>query len=312
MIAAAKQGGTNAKWSTCPTCTHDFTGDMQMMLAIGHAKNVLTSGIPKNIMDHVVSATRDISLAMLKRGNYDKCETLTRLVYRIFVETLGEESADALQELGNIAACLQSAGKLSDAEAIYTDLLPTMRRVLGEDHPFTISVQCNVVMCSIMRGNNDVESATEVIRMFTVEFGPDSPKTLTSRSALVSVLIRTGCFDEAETTMTELVGTMKRVLGANHPDTICAKMNLAWCMCQRGRVDEAIKLQTTLCVVCAHLFGAESLVTLDGQMSLVRMLLENTGMEGEARDLLRQITETSTRVFGAGHQTTMRLVSMKM
>ena len=231
MIAAAKQGGTNAKWSTCPTCTHDFTGDMQMMLAIGHAKNVLTSGIPKNIMDHVVSATRDISLAMLKRGNYDKCETLTRLVYRIFVETLGEESADALQELGNIAACLQSAGKLSDAEAIYTDLLPTMRRVLGEDHPFTISVQCNVVMCSIMRGNNDVESATEVIRMFTVEFGPDSPKTLTSRSALVSVLIRTGCFDEAETTMTELVGTMKRVLGANHPDTICAKMNLAWCMC---------------------------------------------------------------------------------
>jgi hypothetical protein len=308
MASAAKQGNDNRKWSTCQTCGLDYTGEMQMLLAMAHIQCVIDAGTANDGVDDMISATRDISFAMMKSGNYAMAEELTRSTHDLFASVLGDNSPDALQERGNIAACMQSAGKFAEADLIYADLIPTMRRVLGDDHRFTMSVRCNASQGRVLRGGDDIAEAMDVVTKFTAKFGPNSPKTLSSQCTLVAVMVNAGFFTEAETTQVDTVEKMRRVLGGNHPDTVGARMNLAWVKFRVGKIDEALRLQTVLCVASEHLFGEESMVALDGKFGLARMMWSTgvTDAKHGARDTMECISSTAVRLFGVDHPASRR------
>src|SRR6266699_27742 len=73
--------------------------------------------------------------------------------------------------------------------------------------------------------------------------GEEHPHTLTSMANLASTYRNQGRWKEAEELEVRVMETRKRVLGEEHPDTLTSRHNLAWPRRNKGRWDEAAKLQ---------------------------------------------------------------------
>ena len=73
--------------------------------------------------------------------------------------------------------------------------------------------------------------------------GGEHPSTLTSMTNLASTLRKQGRWEEAETLGMEVMETRKTKLGLDHPDTLISMGNLALTYCSQGRWDEAEKLE---------------------------------------------------------------------
>jgi hypothetical protein len=306
MVSAATHGSDAARWSTCATCNVDFTGPMQVALAVAHMRHAIATR--PDSLDGLIAATRDVGVAMLKRGSYANAESLARTTHALFAELVGAECADALQERGNVAACMQAQGRFDEADAIYAELVPTMVRVLGESHKLTVAVRSNVCNGLEMRGAGDEPRARAVVDELARLYGAEHPKTLGARCTLASALINAARYHEAEAMQDSIVASMVRVLGANHPDTVCARMNLAWILFKQHRAREATALQSTLCVAARHLFGPDDPVALAGQFALIRMTWR-TDRAGAAA-LLRETHPACARVLGAAHATTQRCAAL--
>ena len=73
--------------------------------------------------------------------------------------------------------------------------------------------------------------------------GDEHPDTITSKANLASTYWNQGRWGEAETLQSEVVETSKRVLGDEHPSTITRKANLASTYLDQGRWSEATDLE---------------------------------------------------------------------
>ena len=72
--------------------------------------------------------------------------------------------------------------------------------------------------------------------------GEEHPDTLTSMANLASTFWNQGRWKEAEELEVQVMETFKRVLGEEHPDTLTSMANLAFTFKAQGRNDEAISL----------------------------------------------------------------------
>ncbi len=109
-------------------------------------------------------------------------------------------------------------------------LLPDMERVLGRDHPDTLTTRNNIASWT-----GRVGDAREALRLFTEllpdrerVLGRDHPNTLRTRNNIAHWTGRVGDAREALRLFAELLPDQERVLGCDHPDTL--------------RTQEAIKL----------------------------------------------------------------------
>ena len=97
--------------------------------------------------------------------------------------------------------CAYLDGKYDDAETAFTQVMETRKRVLGQEHP----------------------------------------DTLTSMANLASTYRNQGRWKEAEQLEVQVMETRKRVLGQEHPDTLTSIDNLASTYQNQGRWKEAYK-----------------------------------------------------------------------
>lgn len=316
MVSAATHGCDKAKWSTCGTCTEDFTGEMQMGLAFAHYKHSVEQGLfdvdpetgaSRLNLSEVISAVRDMGHASARQGQFPRAERLARWTHSVFARHVGAESADALQAMGNVAAVVLAQGMYAQADAIYADLLPTMRRVLCADHPFTLCVEISVVQWHVAQRLGCEGLARAVVAKCARHYGAEHPRTLSSMSALGEALMVAGKGAESEAAHTEVAETSRRVLGANHPDTMYARMNIAWAK-HKQRMGTGAHAQRVLCAAAAHLFGAESAAAVDGQCILVRMLWDYD--RPAAAVILERILPVYARLYGAAHPNTAQYEGM--
>lgn len=317
MVEAAKHGHDKAKWSTCGTCTEDFTGEMQMELAFAHYKHSFEKGLvdvdPRTgasrlNLSEVISAVRDMGLASARQGHFERAERLSRWTHAIFAQHVGPESADALQEMGNVAAVVQAQGKIAQADGIYAVLLPTMRRVLGEEHPYTICVELSIVQRHVILQTHECEALARAVVVKCVRhYGPEHPRTFSGKSALGEALTVARKYAEAKAVHVEVAETSRRVLGANHPDTVYARMQVAW-VDHKQRRGSGTRAQRVLCAAAEHLFGAESSVAVDGNCVLVRMLWDDDRPAAAA--LLERTLPAYTKLYGAAHPNVVQYEGM--
>jgi hypothetical protein len=72
--------------------------------------------------------------------------------------------------------------------------------------------------------------------------GLEHPNTLTSMANLASAYIKQGRCTKAESLEVQVLETRKRVLGSEHPDTLASMANLASTYRKQGRWEEAKEL----------------------------------------------------------------------
>jgi hypothetical protein len=87
--------------------------------------------------------------------------------------------------------------------------------------------------------------------------GEEHPSTLTSMANLASTYRNQGRWTEAEQIEVQVMETSRKVLGEEHPDTLTSMNNLAFTMKELGREIEATNLLAVCVQVRNRVLGAE-------------------------------------------------------
>ncbi|KAF1809666.1 HET-domain-containing protein [Eremomyces bilateralis CBS 781.70] len=147
--------------------------------------------------------------------------------------------------------CLYKDGRWNEAEEPINQVFDMEKRVLGAEHPSTLTSMANLASTYRNQGRWKEAEELEVQVMETRKrvLGAEHPDTLSSMANLAmanlaSTFSNQGRWNEAEELEVQVMETRKKVLGAKHPDTLTSMNNLAFTWKAQGRDPEAIGLMT--------------------------------------------------------------------
>jgi tetratricopeptide (TPR) repeat protein len=105
--------------------------------------------------------------------------------------------------------------------------------------------------------------------------GPDHPDTVSARNSLASAYHAAGRTIDAIPLLQRTLAARERMLGVDHPSTLASRNNLASAYRTAGRADEAIPLFEQNVVACERLLGADHPKTLASRRNLERARQES-------------------------------------
>ena len=204
-----------------------------------------------------------------------------------------------------IASAYVSAGRITEAIALFEQVLPDSIRVLGEDHPDTLTSRNNLAGAYLSAGR-----ITEAIALFEQVLpdrirvlGEDHPDTLASRNNLAYAYESAGRLEEAIALYEQVLPDSIRVLGEDHPHTLASRNNLAGAYESAGRLEEAIALFEQVLPDSIRVLGEDHPDTLASCNNLA-CAYESAGRLEEAIALFEQVLPDSIRVLGEDHPLT--------
>lgn len=137
--------------------------------------------------------------------------------------TLGKQGKlpEALRLAKEAVAILRSNGATVDAASGSTDnASPKMFLTAASTLAYLFGEQGDEAGASALY--------SEVLAMQSRILGPDHPETLTTKASLAATMSRQGNYEEAKRLEMSVLRTMQRVLGPAHPHTLFAKENLEY------------------------------------------------------------------------------------
>jgi tetratricopeptide (TPR) repeat protein len=159
-------------------------------------------------------------------------------------DLLDEDVEVSLRLLEKFGLCLLSDGRYNEAEKPFRRVTETRKKMLGAEHPFTLTSIANLASTYRHQGRwKEAEKLfMQVIETRKRVLGTEHPDTLTSMANLASIYWNQGRWKEAEELGVEVIKTRKRVLGTEHPDTLTSMANLTFTWKSQGRDVEATEL----------------------------------------------------------------------
>ena len=209
--------------------------------------------------------------------------------------------ADLMQVMGKVYMDL---GLYAQSEPLIKESLETLRRLLGEEHPETLSAGQDMATLLDLAGRYPEAEALnrQVLEARSRTLGPDHPDTLTSMNALANSYGRQERFEEAEKLHRQVLAARQRVLGADHRDTAKTMLGLA---SDVRPPDESETLTRQALEIYQRALGADHPDTLQAMVSLANAY-SRRGRHQEAEPLYRKGLEISRRVVGPDHPDTLR------
>ncbi|KAF1969506.1 kinesin light chain [Bimuria novae-zelandiae CBS 107.79] len=185
--------------------------------------------------------------------------------YAISHDVPKEEEGDKIVLAWKCAMVLLSDGRYHEGEKLFVQVMETSSRVLGEEHPDTLTSMAN--LASTYRNQGRWKEA-EVLDVQVIEtrkrvLGEEHPSTLTSMTNLASTYRNQGRWKEAEKLEVQVLETSSRVLGEDHPDTLTSMTNLASTFWNQGRWKEAKELEVQVMETRKRVLRQEHLSTLN-------------------------------------------------
>ena len=198
------------------------------------------------------------------------------------------------------------SGYWQDAEQLNVQVMDTNLRVLGTEHPSTLTSMGNLASTYQNQGRWKAAEELKVQVMETEKrvLGAEHPSTLTSMQNLASTYSDQGKWKEAEELEIQVMETSLRVLGAEHPDILTSMGNLASTYQDQGRWKEAEELEIQVMETRKRVLGPEHPSTLTSMGNLASTYREQ-GRLKDAEELEFQVMETSLRVLGPEHPDTL-------
>jgi len=222
--------------------------------------------------------------------------------YALELDLVDEYGEDRVNLGWRYGICLDYDGRYNEADISFEQVMKTCRRVLGKEHPSTLTSMANLASTYSHQGRWKEAEELEVQVMETRKrvLGAEHPDTLTSMTNLASTYRDQGRWKEAEELQAKELKICSRVLGAEHPDTLTSIANLALTYKNQGRWKEAEELQAKELKICSRVLGAEHPSTLTSMANLASTY-SHQGRWKEAEELEVQVMETRKRVFKAEH-----------
>jgi tetratricopeptide (TPR) repeat protein len=178
-------------------------------------------------------------------NNRSKWRRLLPHAQHALAHSLGDDNDEERLDLASkCARTLHSDGRYKEAEDLEVEVMQTRKRVLGDEHPDTLTSMGNLALTYSKQGQWDEAEELHVQVMQTMKrvLGHEHPSTLTSMANLAATYRDQGRWKEAEELQVQVVQTKKRVLGHEHPDTLTSMNNLAFTLQSQARYEEAFAL----------------------------------------------------------------------
>ncbi|WP_405536288.1 tetratricopeptide repeat protein [Streptomyces sp. NBC_00075] len=218
-------------------------------------------------------------------------------------ETDSAITADILNRTGNF---LDNQGQHTRAIRHLQRALADCTRVLGEDHPNTLTSRNNLAYAYESAGDLSraiplyEQTLTDTVRVL----GEDHPSTLTSRNNLAYAYESAGDLSRAVPLHEQTLTDRTRVLGEDHPDTLTSRNNLASAYESAGDLSRAIPLYEQTLTDTVRVLGEDHPDTLTSRNNLA-YAYESAGDLSRAVPLHEQTLTDRTRVLGEDHPDTL-------
>jgi tetratricopeptide (TPR) repeat protein len=246
-------------------------------------------------------------------GNHNRVvwrSYLPHVYYMLGPDLVNKDIEDKIELLWRYGICLYLDGRYNEAEGPFKQVMETRMRVLGEDHPDTLTSMANLASTYRNQGRwRESESlGVQVMETSMSVLGEDHPDTLASMANLASTYRNQGRWRESESLGVQVMETSMRVLGEDHPDTLTIMANLASTYWNQGRWREAESLGVQVMETSMRVLGEEHPHTLTSMANLASTY-RNQGRWREAESLGVQVMETSMRVLGEDHPDTLAIMA---
>jgi tetratricopeptide (TPR) repeat protein len=180
----------------------------------------------------------------------------------------------------NMAIALNYQHKFAEAEKMGRGTFAAWQRVLGREHPRTLSSA--LTLATALDGqDNFVEAEKILCDVLLVQrrvLGPDG--SFVTAMKLASVLGRQGKHAEAEKGFREVLQIARRVLGPEHAFALSTADYLATALANQGKLAEAEQILCDVLPVQRRVLGPEHPQTLDTVRDLATVLA-NQGKHAE-------------------------------
>ncbi len=208
--------------------------------------------------------------------------------------------------LGWLARFDFERGAYALARRDYEQQLAAHRRLLGDDHPSTLTSVSN--LAQVLRAQGDLPAARQltedVLAAHRRLLGDDHPHTLASMGNLAQILQAQGDLLAARQLTDDVLAARRRLLGDEHPDTLTSMNNLAQVLHAQGDLEAARQLAEDVLAARRRLLGDDHPDTLTSMNNLAQVLQAQGDLES-ARQLTEQELAICRRVLGDEHPDTL-------
>ena len=221
-------------------------------------------------------------------------------------EQLGLRNPEALRGLGNLAFALFLRDGMNEnipeeAISLLRKVLSLREKVLGFDHPATMTTMNNLAMAldlkrQLAHKNDLTEREIELLTQESEELfrecllrrqkhlGPDHPHTLEIQGNLGACLVDRRSFDEGEALLRSTISSRAAILGPSNADSISSMTFLIRCIHHRGSIEESIQVGREGLATAEMVFGPAHRETFIFRDYLAGDLLDT----GQFADALKQ------------------------
>ncbi|MEU4447738.1 tetratricopeptide repeat protein [Actinosynnema sp. NPDC050801] len=180
------------------------------------------------------------------------------------------------------------------------------QRILGEEHPETLSTRANLASAyrQVGRTSEAINLTAQVVADSVRLLGEDHQETLIAQTNLAVSYWYTGRTSEAIELLEHVVAHRTRLLGEDHPDVLITRVNLASSYWQAGRTSEAIAIEEQVVADSVRLLGEDHPNTLTARGNLAVSYWQ-VGRMSEAIALTERLVADSVRLLGDRHPSTL-------
>ncbi|MDX2017253.1 MAG: tetratricopeptide repeat protein, partial [Planctomycetota bacterium] len=248
-----------------------------------------------------VNAT-DAAAAMIDR-------TILRPAIKAVDEQFGSDPTSDSSLRQALTKVYHTIGLYDAALPLQESALATRRRVLGNEHPDTLSSMASMGVLLNGRGqSHDAERyLREAMETSRRVLGEEHPETLSNLFQLGVVLHDQGRTAEAEPYWREALAKRRGVLGEGHPETLNSLASIGGLLQSQLKLEEAEQYYGEVLDKSRRLLGEEDSGTIFAHNNM-GVLLRNQGRLADAERHFREAADKSRRVFGGEHPDTLRFI----
>jgi tetratricopeptide (TPR) repeat protein len=215
---------------------------------------------------------------------------------------MGDHGLAAARRLDAVAMIERTGGTKDAEKAAVEQALEIRHRVLGPDHPDTVTALHNLALTHASAGRLDeaLELNQRALEARERAFGPDHPDVAHSLEAIGGVHRTRGELDRAAPYFVRAAAIVDRSLGPDHPDALALATQLAAVEKQQGNLDRAEAIHRRILEMRTASLGAAH-PSVGGTLTELGLIAQDRGNLPEALALHRQALDVFVGALGPDH-----------
>jgi tetratricopeptide (TPR) repeat protein len=272
-------------------------------------QDFVQAALPAELRDRAARAAAD---ALLEAWPADEEQAWLAGALRSSAASLVQVTGDLLWAGGchrlllRTGQSLVSAGLTGPAAAYWRDITQVSERVLGKDHPDTVTAAEQLAEACMAAGRapEAVQWFEWVLALRVRTLGQDHADAIAARRNLGHALVVSGQLGDAATVLERAAADYERVSGADHLDTIGAREELAAALSAAARFADASSLYKRTLADRERIQGSRHPDTLATRQKLADTSLA-AGRPRDARKQYQRVLADRQRALGPDHPDTI-------